>query len=173
MTMRRYLATVTPGIATGYWKAMNRPPRARSSGSASVMSSPSKRICPSVTSRFGWPMMAFASVDLPDPFGPISAWNSPERTCRSTPRRICLSPAETCRFLISRSAMNLQSCLRCSEFDELGERGALERLDHAHLHARPQQLGGAVLAVGEVGAEHARLAVVDEAVHRRDRALER
>jgi len=40
MTMRRYLLTVTPGIATGYWKAMNSPARARSSGSASVMSSP-------------------------------------------------------------------------------------------------------------------------------------
>ena len=105
MTMRRYLATVTPGIATGYWKAMNRPARARSSGSASVMSSPSKRIWPSVTSRFGWPMIALASVDLPEPFGPISAWISPERTCRSTPLRICLSPAVTCRFLISRSAM--------------------------------------------------------------------
>ena len=105
MTMRRYLATVTPGIATGYWKAMNRPARARSSGSASVMSSPSKRIWPSVTSRFGWPMIALASVDLPEPFGPISAWNSPARTCRSTPLRICLSPAVTCRFLISRSAM--------------------------------------------------------------------
>ncbi len=53
MTMRRYFATVTPGMATGYWKAMNRPERARSSGSASVMSSPSKTIVPSVTSRFG------------------------------------------------------------------------------------------------------------------------
>ncbi len=40
--MRRYLATVTPGIATGYWKAMKRPALARSSGAASVMSSPSK-----------------------------------------------------------------------------------------------------------------------------------
>ena len=105
MTMRRYFVTVTPGMATGYWKAMNRPARARSSGSASVMSSPSKRIWPSVTSRFGWPIRMFASVDLPEPFGPIRAWNSPERTRRSTPLRICLSPAETCRFLISRSAM--------------------------------------------------------------------
>ena len=35
MTVRRYFVTVTPGIATGYWKAMNRPIRARSSGSAS------------------------------------------------------------------------------------------------------------------------------------------
>ena len=43
-TMRRYFVMVTPGIATGYWKAMKRPMRARSSGSASVMSSPLKRI---------------------------------------------------------------------------------------------------------------------------------
>src|SRR5262245_12422647 len=101
-------------------------------------------------------MTALASVDLPEPLGPISAWNSPERTCRSTPLRICLSPAETCRFLISRSAMNLQSLLSGgSELDELGERGALQGLDHAHLHARPQQLGGAVLAVGEMGAQDA------------------
>src|SRR5919206_2190544 len=172
MTMRRYLATVTPGIATGYWKAMNRPARARASGSASVMSSPSKRIWPSVTSKLGWPMTAFASVDLPEPLGPISAWNSPSRTCRSTPLRISLSPAVTCRFLISRSAMDLQCGARSrvvsGELDELGKRRALQRADHAHLHARPQQLGGAVLAVGVVRAQHAALAVVEEAVHGRD-----
>ncbi len=51
--MRRYLATVTPGIATGYWNAMKRPMRERSSGEASVMSSPLKMIVPSVTSRLG------------------------------------------------------------------------------------------------------------------------
>src|SRR4051812_16035078 len=144
MTMRRYLAVVTPGIATGYWKAMNRPARARSSGAASVMSSPSKTIWPSVTSMPGWPMIAFASVDLPEPLGPIIAWISPERTWRSTPLRICLSPAATCRFLISRSAMDLQGFVRCRELDELGQGGALQGLDDAHLHARPQQLGGAV-----------------------------
>ena len=71
--IRRYLATVTPGIATGYWNAMNRPMRERSSGAASVMSSPLKLIVPSVTSRLGWPMIALARVDLPDPLGPISA----------------------------------------------------------------------------------------------------
>src|SRR5215217_5275098 len=174
MTVRRYLATVTPGIPTGYWKAMNRPARARSSGSASVMSSPSKRIWPSVTSKLGWPMIALASVDLPEPLGPIRAWNSPSRTWRSTPLRICLSPMATCRLRISRSAMDLQRFIRgCGEADELGEGGALERADDAHLHARPQQLGGAVLAVGMVRAQHAPLAVVEEAVHRRDRALER
>ena len=31
-TVRRYLVTVTPGTATGYWNAMNSPIRARSSG---------------------------------------------------------------------------------------------------------------------------------------------
>src|SRR5215217_5186892 len=176
MTMRKYLAVVTPGMATGYWKAMKRPARARSSGSASVMSSPSKRIEPSVTSRPGWPMMALASVDLPDPLGPIIAWISPERTVRSTPLRICFSPALTCRFLISRSAMkDLQvgGLSGVRERNELGERGALQGLDDAHLHARPQQLGGAVLRVARVRALDAVLAVVDEAVHRGDRALER
>ena len=48
MIIRRYLLTETPGIATGYWKAMKRPARERSSGSASVMSSPLKVIVPSV-----------------------------------------------------------------------------------------------------------------------------
>src|ERR1044071_48907 len=168
--MRRYLATVTPGMATGYWNAMNRPARARSSGSASVMSWPSKRIWPSVTSRLGWPMTALASVDLPEPLGPISAWNSPERTCRSTPLRICLSPAETCRFLISRSAMVSEWLfvgvgLAGGEQHQLRQRRALQGLDHAHLHAGPEQLGGAGLAIVVMGAEHASVAVVEEAVH--------
>ena len=87
--------TVTPGTATGYWKAMNRPIRARSSGTASVMSSPLKKIWPSVTSSPGWPMTALASVDFPEPLGPISAWISPLPTARSTPRRISFSPART------------------------------------------------------------------------------
>ena len=51
--IRRYLATVTPGTATGYWKAMNSPARERSSGAASVTSAPSKWIVPSVTSSEG------------------------------------------------------------------------------------------------------------------------
>ncbi len=73
MIIRRYLLTETPGIATGYWKAMKRPACERTSGSASVMSSPLKTIEPSVTSSAGWPMIALASVDLPEPLGPISA----------------------------------------------------------------------------------------------------
>ena len=105
MTIRRYFVTVTPGTETGYWKAMKRPMRERSSGAASVMSSPSNRIWPSVTSSVGWPMIALASVDLPEPLGPMSAWISPGRTVRSSPLRICLSPTATWRFLISSSGI--------------------------------------------------------------------
>src|SRR3954452_9907660 len=184
--MRRYFVIVTPGIATGYWKAMNRPARARSSGSASVMSSPWKRIWPSVISRPGWPMIALASVDLPEPLGPMSAWISPLLTVRSTPLRICLSPAWTWRLRISRSAMWFSVSCRVrvrrsghrggvrrgggggrrgrsrgaavGEGDELGERRGGQRLDDAALHARPQQLGGAAVAgVGLVVADHAAL----------------
>ena len=104
MIIRRYLLTETPGIATGYWKAMKRPACERSSGSASVMSSPLKVIVPSVTSSAGWPMIALARVDLPEPFGPIRAWTLPFSTSRSRPRRICLSSTLTCRLRISSSA---------------------------------------------------------------------
>src|SRR3954451_7865334 len=118
-------------------------------------------------------MIALPSVDLPEPLGPIRAWNSPGRTCRSTPLRICLSPAATWRFSILSSAMGgfrggerggrrVERELRAPrlEFDELGERRALERADDADLHARPQELRGARLAVGVVRAEDASLAVV-------------
>src|SRR4029079_18326172 len=195
MTMRRYFVTVTPGMATGYWKAMNRPARARSSGSASVMSSPRKRICPSVTSRLGWPMITFASVDLPDPFGPMRAWISPLLTVRSRPLRIFLSPAWTCRLRISRSAMCSGPEVGGSKFvwmsgahglarrgrdlaalegDELGEGGLGERRDDAALDARPQQLRGAAVAVvDQVRAQHAPvLRVVHEARHRGAGALQ-
>src|SRR5204863_107658 len=35
-------------------------------------------------------MIEFASVDLPEPLGPMSAWTSPRETRRSTPLRISL-----------------------------------------------------------------------------------
>ena len=185
--IRRYLETVTPGIATGYWKAMKTPIRERSSGSASVTSSPSKLIVPSVTSRPGWPMIVFASVDLPDPLGPISAWTSPPSTVRSTPLRISLPSAVTCRSLISSSA-NSPSVFRAvgggrrrfalrllsRELDEVRDRGPAEGLRDAALDPRPEQLRRArAPLVDLVRAEHAALALVVEALHRRDRPLER
>src|SRR4051812_40721884 len=124
-------------------------------------------------------MITLASVDFPEPLGPMSAWISFERTSRSRPLRICLSPAATCRLRIDSSAIDdlLQGDQRCGagrERDQLGEAGALHRVDHAALDACPQQLGGArVAGVGLVRAEDAlALAIVDEAGHRRDDALE-
>src|SRR5215204_891407 len=50
-------------------------------------------------------MSAYASVDLPDPFGPMIAWTSFGSTTRSTPLTISVpSSSATCRFLISSSA---------------------------------------------------------------------
>src|ERR1700759_2530087 len=113
-------------------------------------------------------MIALASVDLPEPFGPISAWNSPGRTCRSTPLRICLSAAVTCRFLIWSSAM----CPSGSGYGSVGDGSAGLELDELGQRG-PQQLGGARAEVVPMGALDAAVAVVEEAVHRRDRALER
>src|SRR3954447_9600650 len=200
ITVRRYFVTVTPGTDTGYWNAMKRPIRERSSESASVMSWPLKRIEPSVTSSEGCPMIAFASVDLPEPFGPISAWISPLPTDRSTPFRISLSSALTCRSRISISdiGLRLSESGKCStglddgqrggagprrgnrhrvgtarELDELRERCALERLDDAALHPHPQQLRGAGLGpVALVRARHAPGGDAREAVHRSYRALQ-
>src|ERR1700729_142992 len=161
MTVRRYLVTVTPGTETGYWKAMNRPIRARSSGSASVMFSPFQMIWPSVTSTTG-----------------------------SRPRRISFSPARTWRFRISRSGIrSLSSRLSrghahagrdrlaapaARELNQLRERRRLQRADDAALHPGPQELGRTTAPrIGFVGAPHPLGVIVDEALHRGDRALER
>src|ERR1044072_8219480 len=181
----RNLLTETPGIATGYWKAMKRPARERSSGSASVMSSRLKVIAPSVTSSAGWPMIAFASVDLPEPLGPIRAWTLPFSTSRSRPLRICLSSTLTCRLRISSSANfapflgvskrgsggadgdGLAAAVGRRELDQLGQRGAGQGLGDAALNAHPQQLRRAgVVAVAFVRAEDFAFGAVVEALHR-------
>ena len=71
--IRRKLATVTPGIADGYWNARNMPSRERSSGSSSSTSVPLNVTSPAVTSYAGWPMSTWASVDFPEPLGPMMA----------------------------------------------------------------------------------------------------
>src|SRR5450759_28650 len=105
-------------------------------------------------------MIALASVDFPEPLGPIRAWISPWPTVRSSPRRISFSPALTWRFRISSSAMFnfLVLSYRFSsgsadggwldrgalsvgrELDQRGERRGLKRADDSPLHARPEQL---------------------------------
>ena len=69
------------------------------------MSSPLKRIEPSVISYSGLPSNTLASVDLPEPLGPNSAWISPGATVRSTPRRIGVEPALACRLRTSKSGL--------------------------------------------------------------------
>src|SRR6266498_1635613 len=105
--VRRKFDTDTPGTSAGYCMARNRPALARASTVMASTSSPSSVTEPWVTWYLGCPAMAYASVDLPEPFGPMIAWVCPARTARSTPRRICwLSPAAsvtlTCRSRISR-----------------------------------------------------------------------
>src|SRR6201991_2019921 len=108
---RRKLDIDTPGTSTGYCMARNRPARARSSTVIASTSWPSRVTVPDVTWDFGWPATAYASVDLPEPLGPMTAWVSPARTVRSTPFRISLAPSsvatETCRSLISRVDMSV------------------------------------------------------------------
>src|SRR5262245_52976170 len=193
MIIRRYLLTETPGIATGYWKAMKRPAWERSSGLASVMSSPLKVIVPSLTSSAGWPMIALARVDLPEPFGPIRACTLPFSTSRSRPRRISLPSALTCRLRISSSANftpflvfegrdgsgrradgRAPVCARAGELHQLRQRRAGQSFGDAALDPGPEQLGSAgPVAVLLVGAEHFAVGRVVEALHRRDLPFQR
>ena len=68
---RKKLSTETPGISSGCWKPRNRPSAARSSVGSVVMSVPRSRIRPAVTRYAGLPSRVLASVDLPEPLGPI------------------------------------------------------------------------------------------------------
>src|SRR5690606_10803299 len=111
LAVRRKFVTVTPGISTGYCIARNRPARARSSTLISSTSSPSRVMVPPVTVYLGCPAIVDASVDLPDPFGPMIACVSPLRMVRFTPLRMGVVPSSvstvTCRSRISRTAMSV------------------------------------------------------------------
>ncbi len=108
--VRRKFVTVTPGISTGYCIARKSPARARSSTDIARTSSPSSVIDPPVTVYFGCPAIVYASVDLPEPLGPMIAWVWPVRTVSVTPLRMGVVPASvstvTCRSRISRTAMS-------------------------------------------------------------------
>src|SRR5215211_5754271 len=104
-------------------------------------------------------MIVLARVDLPDPFGPIRAWISPFETSRSSPLRISLPSALTCRFVISRSAIFLRclgfqgnglcglsserlSCrVLIRELHQFRKRGPGERLGDPTVNPGPQKLG--------------------------------
>src|SRR3954469_5701775 len=114
LAVRRKFDTETPGTSTGYCMARNRPARARSSTDIASTSAPSSVTEPRVTVYFGCPAMEYASVDLPDPLGPMIAWVSPSLMVRSTPLRISLVPVPsvpvstvTCRSRISSVAIGV------------------------------------------------------------------
>src|SRR5229473_4551824 len=80
---------------------MKTPSRARTSGESSRRFLPSKSTSPRVTSYDGWPARTFASVDLPEPFGPMMACTSPLLTVRLMPFRISLPSTDAYRLRIS------------------------------------------------------------------------
>src|SRR3990172_1770590 len=82
---------------------MNRPSRARVSGSMASRSRPLYRTVPSLTSQSGCPASTRASVLLPEPLGPMMACTSPRSIERSMPRRISRPPQRTCRRSTQRS----------------------------------------------------------------------
>src|SRR5437016_10933889 len=104
MAVRRKLVIEMPGTTTGYWNARNMPSRARSSGSSSRTFWPLKRTEPPSTVYPGWPISVWDSVDLPEPFGPITACTSPLEMASETPLRICRPSTLARRSLISKSA---------------------------------------------------------------------
>src|SRR3954454_16889467 len=97
---------------------------------------------PWVISYEGWPMIDEASVDLPEPLGPIRACSSPLETSRSTPLRISRSSTRTWRLRISRSA-KVHFSYAALLGNKFGKRRVLQRAHDREAHARPQQLGRA------------------------------
>src|SRR5262245_59916324 len=79
---------------------MNRPSRARSSGSMSRRFLPSNSTSPSVTSKASRPARTPAKVLLPEPFGPMMACTSLAFSVRSMPRSISLSSTRAWRLEI-------------------------------------------------------------------------
>src|SRR6476619_780198 len=65
-------------------------------------------------------MRTWASVDFPEPFGPMMAWTSPFERSRSIPFRISAPSIDECRLRMTRSGntvlmdWGLESCEQCS-----------------------------------------------------------
>src|SRR5436305_7280772 len=98
-------------------------------------------------------MSTFASVDLPEPFGPMSAWISPWRTVRSIPFRISLPSTVACRSWISSVAVCCTTAV-----------SAIVHLDQdlvvLHLHVVDVHRGGRGERPGPSGLEVERRAVL-------------
>src|SRR5450756_556549 len=64
-----------------------------------------------MTSYEGFPASTCASVDLPEPFGPMTACISPAFTLREMPFRISRSPIPACKSFISSMKPVIECCL--------------------------------------------------------------
>src|SRR3569623_1470394 len=82
------------------------PERARCSGASASRSWFWYIISPSVTSYPSRPASTLASVDLPEPLGPMMACTSPALISRSMPLRMALPSTFTLRFLILSISLN-------------------------------------------------------------------
>src|SRR3954451_1014648 len=103
-------------------------------------------------------MITWLRVDLPDPFGPITAWTSPDRTVRSMPFRISLPATPARRPVIFSSAIDGHLDLAVDDADAVHRHGGggRQRLGLAGLEGE----GAAVLPAldGLVVAQHLALA---------------
>ena len=147
--MRRKLATETPGIVAGYWKARNRPARARSSGSASVRSSPFEQDAAlgDLVGR-GCPSACWRAWTCPSRSGPSGRASRPSSR---RGRRRGGSPAPRCGRAGSGSSRVMRWLLLPSPSGsgrtQVGQRHVVQGADDGPLDAGPEKLGGAGLVV--------------------------
>ena len=114
-----------------------------------------------------------ASVDLPEPLGPISAWISPCAMLRSTPRRISRSSMRTCRLRISRSAIcGAPPSSRAGTSSERVVSCSVRTIEkRTRVHS--SLVGQTVAGLGLARADDRAVGSCGDALDRGDRALER
>ena len=87
-----FSTTVIEPKVAAIWKVRPTPSRQISRGGSPVMSA--RRAAMSPLSGASWPLIMLKQVDLPAPFGPISASNSPAPTAKLTPSTACTPPKD-------------------------------------------------------------------------------
>src|SRR3989442_6523784 len=104
--------TVATSWLSGFWKTM--PTRCRISDSAprSLVFMPSTNTSPSVGSSRAF--RCLARVDLPDPFPPTMATNSPRSTVRAMPSRAMTASAVPAWYTCRRLRVSIRGMLICT-----------------------------------------------------------
>ena len=99
--MKMFSATLSVGASSGSWLTITMPRSSASFGDPIVRSSPSISMRPA--SGASAPDAIRASVDLPEPFSPVSACTTPASSARSTPSR-ATTPGNRFVIPVSRSS---------------------------------------------------------------------